>query len=218
VTNCILYYNKAAFNGDNCYSGALRYCCTTPLPSGPGNITNAPLFVGTNVWSDFRLQTGSPCINSGKNIVAVGPTDLDGNPRIVGGTVDMGAYEFQSPATTVSQAWLQQYGMPTDGTADFMDPDGDLLNNWQEWIAGTNPTNAASTLRMVSATNTISGILVSWTGVTNHNYTLERSTNLTSGSFTVVQGNIPGRDGTLTITNTTATGPGPFFYRVRVDR
>jgi hypothetical protein len=72
---------------------------------------------------------------------------------------------------------------------------------------------------MVSATNTVSGIIVSWTGVINRTYSLEQSTNLVSGSaFTLVQDNIPGLDGTLTITDTTATGPGPFFYRVRVER
>jgi hypothetical protein len=197
----------------------MSHCCTTPLPSGSGNITNAPLFVDTNTWSNLRLQANSPCINSGNNASVTNLTDLDSNPRIMGGTVDMGAYEFQSPASTISVAWLQQYGLPTDGSADTADTDGDRLNNGQEWIAGTNPTNAASVLRMVSASNTVSGILVSWTGVTNRTYSLERTTNLASGSaFMVVQGNIPGLDGTLTITNTTATGPGPFFYRVRVDR
>ena len=38
---------------------------------------------------------------------------------------------------------------PTD-TADYADSDGAGMNNYQEWIAGPNPTNALSVLAMLS--------------------------------------------------------------------
>ena len=42
----------------------------------------------------FICGISSPCIDTGDNTQAAGSTDLDGNPRIVGSAVDMGAYEF----------------------------------------------------------------------------------------------------------------------------
>jgi len=44
---------------------------------------------------NLRLLANSPCINAGTNQAwMVGAFDLDGNPRIAGGRVDMGAYEY----------------------------------------------------------------------------------------------------------------------------
>jgi predicted outer membrane repeat protein len=62
--------------------------------TGEANINADPLFVS---GIDLQLQSASPCINTGSNaaVPADITTDLGGNPRIVGGTVDMGAYEFQ---------------------------------------------------------------------------------------------------------------------------
>lgn len=93
LVNCITYYNHATV-GANHDIATMNHSCTTPLPStGSGNITNTPLFVDTNGWSSARLQPNSPCIDVGDNASATEPTDLDGNPRIINGIVDMGAYE-----------------------------------------------------------------------------------------------------------------------------
>jgi len=63
---------------------------------------NLPLFVDTNGWANLRLQPNSPCINAGNNSYVTNATDLDGNPRMSGGTVDIGAYEFQWPQLTIA--------------------------------------------------------------------------------------------------------------------
>jgi hypothetical protein len=166
---------------------------------------------------DFRLQSNSPCINAGRNASAPAGPDLAGNPRIVGGTVDIGAYEFQSPQSTVSYAWLQQYGFPTDGSADFADPDGDGLNNWMEWRAGTHPLGADSVLRMLPPTKIVFAYVVSWQAVSNRSYFLQRSTNLIA--FETIATNVLGEAGIAEFWDTKARAleDRPFFYRVGVN-
>ena len=132
----------------------------------------------------------------------------------------MGAYEFQGAGVGEFIAWLQQYGLPTDGSVDYVDSDGDGLNNWQEWIAGTNPTNALSVLELLSpvSTNTPAGLVVTWESVSGITYFLQSSTNLgMQPAFSAIQSNIVGQAGTTSYTDTNAVGSGPFFYRVGVQ-
>jgi hypothetical protein len=220
LNNCIVYFNMAPDGAGGNYdsSSALNYCCTTPLPGGIGNITNAPLFVNY-AGGNLRLQSNSPCINSGYNAYVVASTDLDGNPRIVGGTVDIGAYECQTPVSRVSYAWLQHYGLPINTNTDATDPDGTGLNVYQDWIAGLNPTNALSVLRMTSATrtNASAGLVVTWESVSGILYFLQSSTNMAAQpAFSTIQSNLVGQAGTTSYTDTNAVGAGPYFYRVGV--
>ena len=218
VYNCNVNNSIIRWNGVNYAGSSLNYCCTTPQPGGTGNIAVDPLFVN-RTGGDFRLQSSSLCINSGNNTCITNSLDLDGNPRIKGGTVDMGAYELQNPASTISYAWLQQYGLTNNGSVDFADADHDGMNNWQEWKTGTDPTNPQSVLKMAppTATNNPAGLVVTWQSVSGINYFVQSGTNLgTQPAFSTIQTNLAGQAGTTSYTDTNAVGAGPFFYRVGV--
>lgn len=216
--NCIVYSNVAPNAPNYTENSSLNYCCTTPMPTnGFGNIEADPLFLDFS-GGNLRLQSNSPCINAGRNTYATTINDLDGNPRVVSGTVDMGAYEYQGTGSRISYAWLQRYGLPTDGSADFIDSDADHHNNWQEWVCGTSPVNSLSALRMVSAVPGAGGVTVSWQSVAGINYFLECSTNLSaSPCFRSVATNVVGYAGLTSYAHTNAIGSSPFFYRVGVQ-
>ena len=115
LNNCIVYYNTP----DDCENCYLDHCCTPLNYSNVGSsITNEPMFVNM-VGGDFQLERDSPCINAGDDSCATitndvsefeadhfiifgdpflnATKDLAGHRRIVDGTVDIGAYEFQGP-------------------------------------------------------------------------------------------------------------------------
>ncbi len=231
LTNCTIVGNTATNQGGGVYGGTLKNCiiygnyCTSVFVA-TSNVYNAKL---TNCWTsdplfvnpalgNYSLQSNSPCINAGNNAYVSGTNDLDGNHRIVGGTVDIGAYEYQTPASLLSYAWAQQYGLPTDGTADTIDSDGDGMNNWQEWIAGTIPTNAASVLQLSSPSNSLSGMKVTWQSVSGVSYYLQRSTNLAvQPPFSSIVSNLTGHAVSTSYTDTSTTNGGPYFYRVGVQ-
>ncbi len=82
------------------------------------NLTVSDIFVD---WEngDYRLKAGSPAVNSGNPDTDLsifptgpdGPIDLDGNPRVTGGRIDMGAFERQQvPQTIIVNSPSLTYG------------------------------------------------------------------------------------------------------------
>jgi len=172
--------------------------------------------VADNGGSTFTLALldNSPAINSGDSNLAPA-TDQRHLSRA--GVSDMGAYEFQTPASAISYAWLQSHGLPIDGSADLIDSDCDGMNTLKEWIAGTDPASATSCLKMLSPACTVPGLAVSWQSVNGKLYSIQRSAGDLS-SFTTLKTNIVGAAGTTVYLDTNAVGAGPFFYRVGVQQ
>ena len=183
LSNCISFGNYVVGS-----SG--RHCvdCYSPGVLGDGgNWFGDPLFVD-QASGDLRLQSNSPCINAGNNAFAPAGPDLDGNPRIAGGTVDIGAYEFQSPASMISYAWLQQFNLPINSATDTADPDGDGVDNYHEWLAGTDPTNPLSFPPLLTLIPYGANVILTWP--TNAvGFTLQSTTKL--GSRAVWDTNSP---------------------------
>jgi parallel beta-helix repeat protein len=175
--NCVISGNTATSYNDLYYTDSHHSCSPDLTHGNRGNTTNAPLYVDA-ANGNYRLQSNSPCINWGNNSYVSISTDMDGNPRIIDGYVDMGCYEYQgligeadNDVDGVSDAWERLWFgmniMPDENA------DGDWSSNGDEYIAGTDPTNAASFFRATfgSATNSGSNhLVITWKAVTGRVY------------------------------------------------
>jgi len=116
---------------------------------------------------------------------------------------------------------MQSYGLPTTASAIYADADNDNQNNWQEWVAGTNPTNAASVLRLETplVKPPPATVTLIWSSVTNRVYFIQRADTLAPlPSFYQIQTGIPGLPDTTSFTDTNPPTAGPAYYRVGVQQ
>jgi hypothetical protein len=135
MANCIFWSDSG---GEIYGSATVAYSDVQGGFAGVGNIDGDPLFVSPG---DLHLSPASPCIDAGDNS-AVPPdvtTDLDGNPRIQGAAVDMGAYE-SAEQEIVAELYLHGVApdltlddvAPTDTTAQYQDSPGVNRTTFQE--------------------------------------------------------------------------------------
>ena len=96
------------------YTGFTNY--QTGTGNDPNSIFNNPLFVDENNF-DFHLQNNSPAIDIGENLADIGNYDLDGNPRIQNGRVDLGGYETTPTVKVSAKIYLEG---PYDSNTDMM--------------------------------------------------------------------------------------------------
>ncbi len=89
----------------------------------------------------------------------------------------------------IADAWEAAFfgSASTNSSANaLLDPDGDGMTNLDEYRAGTNPTNAASLLKIVfTVTN---GNVLSFIAQTNLSYSIQWRTNLTAPTWTNLTG------------------------------
>jgi hypothetical protein len=178
VTNTPALYVFSRFNGTNLLLGASQ--------AVPGSLS----------WVAWPAISANGGVVSFKSWAAgLVPTDINRFPDVFENLVD-------SDGDGIPDWWMIQYfGHPTGLAGDASRPqddfDNDGMSNLQEYIAGTDPTSAGSTLRIqmsfVLATN---GVVLSWPATTASSYQVQYKNNIQdatwlnlSGSASIVSGN-----------------------------
>jgi hypothetical protein len=108
----------------------------------------------------------------------------------------------------VPKWWLVQYGLTNFNTDAMNDVDFDGLKTWQEYIAGTVPTNKNSCLRVISPLQNV----IDWDTVSGRVYSVYWTTNLMN-VFQCLESNIPWTRSSFT--NSTAVPCG--YYKIGVE-
>ncbi len=142
-------------------------------------------------------------------------------PLTVNQSHDLAAQFADNLATNdVPEWWLADHGF-TNGdwnAAALDDQDHDGMPTWKEWIAGCDPTNADSVLRVLSVAQDGGGSRILWKGGTGVWQYVERREDLgrTGDVWTVIYSNMPPMAVTNDRLDSDGVG-GALFYRIRTE-
>src|ERR1017187_462576 len=128
--------------------------------------------------------------------------------------------------TDAFASWQSQYFGCTNcaEAAPAADPFGKGMSNTNQFLAGLNPTNPASALRIISAVQQGSDVLITWTTAVAHTNAVQATTGDGNGgyatNFTDISGPViitGSGDATTNYTDTGAATNSPSrYYRVRL--
>jgi hypothetical protein len=169
------------------------------------NMTKTPWTVNVGTGAVQRL--------SGINTVVVN------NGAVENGMLTVPSWDAVFLRTWTVDAWRTIYFTPTQLTdsaisGDAADPDIDGFSNIQEYVAGTNPTNALSKFQFAGDISS-NEIQMNWSSVSGRVYNIYWTTNLTQG-FQPLKSSIswPQSKYTVPLSNGVDLG----FYQIRVQK
>lgn len=185
---------------------------TTDVPSGwyetgTVQVVTATPFSGGS-FTGWSGDTNGCTVNS--NLISVPMS----RPRSITASFTDGASPHGVPAS-----WFSQHGLTNNPPAveELIDRDGDGALSWEEYVAGTDPTNPASRFCVsnIVPQSAGSGYVLQWLSASGRLYSVLRASNLLYGAFSNLATNLPAQapfnvytDNTSSVTN--------FYYRIKV--
>jgi Tol biopolymer transport system component len=176
--------------------------------------------------SSWTYWSGNPAISADGSYVAynsvrpraTGPVDLNRAADIFAAPQSFLVFT-DTDGDGIPDWWTQKYfGHPTGLAGDLSraqdDPDGDGMTNLQEYIAGTNPKDAASVLQLVLK-SLVAGtsVQLSWPAIPGKNYKVQIKGDLNAAQWQDLGGSatVVGNTGYF---NSAFNGVAARYYRV----
>jgi len=192
-----IVWDYLAFEGGTSYGWLVDDVGVTSLTAGAGGT----IVVSKNLGSGTFTLTG-PISRTGSGLVTTIPNAPPGQYVVQFGDVAFyytpsaqtnallssasnalvftGTYTFPDVNSNGMSDLYEQYYFGTVSTnrTRFTDTDGDGMSDYAEFIAGTNPTNAASNLRIIRSFVSNGVMTAQWSAVPGRIYQVQTSTNL----------------------------------------
>jgi len=180
-----------------------------------GTSMAAPHVSGALAFAALNFPNDTPTQRIQRILANVTPVPSLAGSVITGGRLNL-ARIVDSNVNNLPDWWEQQFFGQLIGTNFTADPDQDGANNLAEWLAGTNPTNTTSALRLTAIRVAGNGsVQLQWPSAPGRFYRL-LSANTVTGPFSPLATNIAATAPLNTLTNP-VTPSSQRYYRLQVE-
>jgi uncharacterized repeat protein (TIGR01451 family) len=202
LPGAVTFVSATPSQGTCTNSGGTLSCNLGPLASGAGATISV---IATAITPGLVTNTATVAAN-----------ELDPVPSNNSATATT-LIRGDTDGDGIPDDWEEAHGLnPNDTTDAAKDFDGDGLTNLQEYLAGTDPNDSRNFLQIISVALSGTNAQVSFSSVTNKLYRVERSDDLSSGSWSTVSNNVPGTGASVMITDFGADTSTQRAYWVRL--
>ena len=172
---------------------------------------------GAGAAAGFTANLGAR-LPVGRSVTAT-VTDPAGNTSQL--SAGIAATMTSSVNDGIPDAWRALYfggnGTTTNSeSASSADPDQDGSDNYAEFLAGTNPTNAADALKVTAYNPNVNLDAVSWNSAAGTVYRVEYRDTLLAGGWSILADQVIGNGTNVFLPDPGATAESQRFYRAQV--
>ena len=204
-------------NVNDQFSYVLRVPCESPEPGVTASTNVINLATPANRYRRLTVRLDGELLSFVSASNEISPT-LSFRGRSERVDLHLGSALVDSDNDGLADAWEMQHFGSLSASPDG-DPDGDGVNNRNEYRAGTNPNDAASRFELVEIAKVDNGIAIRWSSQPDRTYRVRRSSTLLASpaTYTPVQSGLVATPPMNEFIDTTAGASATVFYIIEIE-
>ena len=157
-------------------SGTLKLVAPT-ITLHPGGIIDADR-AGFHAGGGPGVGVSPPGTAGTGDVQGIPQQDMDGEVRVLGNQIDMGADECADTDADLLPDYLEMFYFESLSSGPDEDPDSDGMTTAEELVCGTDPSNSRSYLKVMEIMPLELSTMISWNGLPGRQYRVHASDNM----------------------------------------